>query len=70
MKLVANECVQCKSAVGYVTPYALQIPTLCVLCAHDKETMQEWGHTIDKSEKPVREELLAYRSRLNHLDLG
>lgn len=69
MKLVANECVQCRRPVGYVTPDALQIPTLCVLCAHDKETMKEWGHTIAKSEKPIREVLLSYRTPLNHLDL-
>ena len=69
MKLVANECVQCRRAVGYVTPDALQIPTLCILCANDKDTMREWGHTISKTEKSIRDELLSYRDHLNRLDL-
>lgn len=70
MKLVANECAQCRRPVGYVTPEALQIPTLCILCAGDKETMKEWGHTINKSEKPIRDVLLGYRSDLNRLNLN
>lgn len=69
MKLVANECVQCRRPVGYVTADALQIPTLCVLCASDKETIKEWGHTIAKTEKPVRDVLLSYRRELIDRDL-
>lgn len=69
MKLVANLCIQCGRAVGYVTPDALQIPTLCVLCAGDKEIMEEWGHSIDRKEKPIREFLISYRSALSYMDL-
>jgi hypothetical protein len=69
MKLVANECANCRRPLGYVTPEALQIPTFCILCAADKETLKEWGHTIDKREKPLREVLLDYRFTLNRLDL-
>lgn len=47
----------------------LQLPTLCVLCVGDKETLREWGHMVCKTEKPVREVLLGYRSDLNRLDL-
>lgn len=69
MKLVANECVQCKRPVGYLTPKALQIPTLCILCANDPETMKEWGHKIDKYEKPIGQVLYDYRFVLNRLEL-
>jgi len=40
MKLVANECANCRRPLGYVTPEALQIPTFCILCAADKEVMK------------------------------
>jgi hypothetical protein len=69
MKLIANECAACRRVLGYVAPGALQIPTFCVLCAGDKETLDDWGHTLDKREKPIRETLLDYRSTLNRLDL-
>jgi hypothetical protein len=69
MKLVANECANCRRPVGYVTPKALQIPTMCLLCALDKEVMEEWGHTIDKREKPVREVCRDLRWTLNRQEL-
>lgn len=69
MKLISNECVNCRRVVGYVTLGALLIPTMCVLCAHDREVMKEWGHRIDKAEKPTRDVLLDYRSRLNDIKL-
>lgn len=69
MKLAANECANCHRVIGYVTPEALQIPTLCILCAADKEVLKEWGHTLDKNEKPLRSVLLDYRFSLNRMDL-
>lgn len=67
MKLVANECANCRRVLGYVTMGTLQLPTLCVICAHDKEVLREWGHVICKTEKPIRDVLLGYRSDLNRL---
>jgi hypothetical protein len=69
-QLVANECVQCKRPVGYVTKEALQIPTMCPLCAFDKETMREWGHRIAKKEKPLSDVLRDLRRDLARLELG
>lgn len=65
MKLVSNECVNCRRVIGYVTPEAFQIPTLCIICAGDKEVLKEWGHSIDKQEKPIKEVLKQYRFELN-----
>lgn len=67
MKLVANTCANCRLVLGYVVAGTLQLPTLCILCAGDKEILNEWGHEIRKTEKPVREVLLKYRSTLNQL---
>lgn len=69
MKLVANECVQCRRPVGYITPEAIAIPTMCILCAADPETMKEWGHKIDGHEKPINDVLLDYRWNLSRMQL-
>lgn len=50
MKLIANECANCRRPVGYITPNALQIPTMCILCANDEEVMKEWGHSLEGGE--------------------
>ncbi len=55
MILVANECANCRTAVGYVTEDALQIPTLCVPCVNDPEVLKEWGHAVGPNENPERE---------------
>lgn len=65
VKLIANECVNCRRPVGYVATGALCIPTFCVLCAADKDTMEEWGHQIDPRERPIRNVLLDLRWKLN-----
>lgn len=69
MKLIANECVQCGRPTGYVTPKAILIPTLCVVCCNDPETLQEWGHKIDPREKRPVDVLREVRSTLNRMDL-
>jgi hypothetical protein len=70
MKLVSNECAACCRPLGYLAPGALQIPTFCVLCASDKETMKDWGHTIDKHEKPIFGVLRDYLFHLNSVNLN
>jgi len=67
MNLVANECVQCGCPCGYVTREAVQIPTLCPLCAVDPGTMKDWGHKLDKREKPINEVLKRMWGRLRHI---
>lgn len=69
MKLIANECANCRRPVGYVVQGTLQLPTLCILCAADKDVLKEWGHRIDKAEKPITNILLDYRWILNQMDL-
>ena len=69
MNLISNECVNCRRPVGYVTPEALQLPTMCILCAHDREIMKEWGHKIDKREKSINDVLLDYRWNLDRMQL-
>lgn len=63
-KLVANECVNCRIPAGYVTEEALQIPTMCVLCAADEEVMAEWEHEVEGNVKLV---LGKYRSKIHSL---
>lgn len=70
MRLIADECVHCRRPVGYVTPQALQIPTMCILCAADKETLAEWGHTVSRTGKPINDVLIDYRFALNRLAYG
>jgi len=69
MKLIANECANCRRPLGYVTFQALLIPSFCVLCAGDSDVMEEWGHKIASSEKSIRDVLLDYRFTLNRMDL-
>lgn len=64
MNLVANECVQCRQPVGYVTAGSLRIPTLCVVCVADPVIMKEWGHSIAKREKPIKTVLENVQGRL------
>ena len=59
-ELVANECVNCRTPVGYVTEECLQLPTMCIICAGDEEVMEEWEHTISDTTKPVKKTLLYY----------
>ena len=69
MKLVANKCVNCSRVMGYLTPQALEIPSLCVVCAGDDAVMRVWGHTIDKQERQPKVELLDLRRDLNRMKL-
>lgn len=47
-----------------------KLPTLCILCVADPEILkEEWGHKLDKREKPIKDVCLGYRVTLNHLDL-
>lgn len=64
MKLVANECANCRRVLGYVVTGTLQLPTLCILCVGDKEVLEEWGHTVCKTEKPIADVLRGYRADL------
>lgn len=70
MKLTSNQCVECRQPIGYCTAEAMQIPMLCPACVGNPETLRDWGHKLDKREKPIREVLATLRSRLNHMDLA
>lgn len=70
MKLIAATCCNCNQVIGYLTPQALQIPTLCVECAANPEVMKEWGHQIDRKEKMPNDVLISLRHRLNRMGVG
>jgi len=69
MKLTPNECANCRRVIGYVVTGTLKLPTLCILCVGDKDVLKEWGHAVDRSEKPIMDILREYRSSLNRMDL-
>jgi len=69
MKLIANECANCRRPVGYVVEGTLCLPTLCLLCAADKEVMKEWGHHVSRKEKTVGAIAIDYRFNLNRMAL-
>ncbi len=65
MNLIANDCVNCRRPVGYVTRAAIKVPTLCLACAGSKEVMKEWGHKIAARETPILEVMRDCRDALS-----